>query len=184
MNEVLRSSSCIQSQWWAACGEHVFPQRHNWLATTSNGEYGEVNHSCLLTWRNTKHIWEQFLVLKEVSSQVSCLFLAFSHKYSEFSSRESIAGPSSTWYWSLHSFYPLFCYVHWAKMEKLWSTCIQWGWAPHSQLTSALCPVVIFCDGLHFLEREALIRSGLICGYKEKIWNIVRNYAGLAKWRL
>lgn len=69
------------------------------------------------------------------------------------------------------------------KMQKLWCACIHWGWAPRSQLSSALGPVVNSVESAPFPGREAWMRSVLTCENKEKIWNGAKNYAGLAKRR-
>ena len=65
---------------------------------------------------------------------------------------------------------------------------IDWGWTTYNPLTSTLCPVVVFCHGLHPLLREASLRRGesytyptLTCEYKDKYLNAVRNYGCLIK---
>lgn len=45
-------------------------------------------------------------------------------------------------------------------MQELWRRCIHWGWAPRDPLFSAVCPVMVFCDGLHLPQGEALRRGG------------------------
>lgn len=55
---------------------------------------------------------------------------------------------------------------------------------------SAFLLAVVFCNGLHLLQREVALVKGtatLVCGYKDKYLesrNGVRHYVDLVKWWL
>lgn len=43
-------------------------------------------------------------------------------------------------------------------MQELCYRC--WDWAPHDLWSSALCLIVVFCDGLFLLQKEASVMRG------------------------
>lgn len=65
--------------------------------------------------------------------------------------------------WLLRSFSSLFVCFSWTIDKGAVCPCIPCSWAPHDLLISALCPVVVFRDGLHLLWREAALMRGGSC---------------------
>lgn len=81
-------------------------------------------------------------------------------------------------FWLLQSFFLLFSDVLWAIQSELLIQTYLLTWALYDLLVSELWPIAVFCDSLHLLYGEASV------WIKDKIWNLVENYFGLAMWWL
>lgn len=83
--------------------------------------------------------------------------------------------------WLFQCFCSLFCDVPWAQIQELWCRCSHWDRILQDLLVSALCPAMVFCGGLHLLQRSCFDAGGG-CTYlrsKDRMQGVVRNYAGL-----
>lgn len=44
-------------------------------------------------------------------------------------------------------------YIQEGIIQEVWCRCIKWGWAPHNLLIHALCPAMVFFNGLYLPEK-------------------------------
>lgn len=99
---------------------------------------------------------------------------------------EAISKPISLFFWLLLSFYLLFWNETWALGVRAVLYLSQVGVGTIQLLFSLFGLVMIFCSDLHLLQQFLWweVKTLLISGYEDNIYNIVRICAGWVKWWL